>query len=94
MERNKIIAVLIKESYPEFMIEQTVSKIENFEPEIKETFELWLLDGTVPKITLEGYTYKELIHQFGMKPVGAFITLDWLKKEPEKATKALERGIK
>ena len=94
MERNKIIAVLIKESYPDYMIEQTASKIENFEPEIKETFELWLLDGTVPKITLEGYTYKELIHQFGMKPVGAFITLDWLKKEPEKATKALERGIK
>lgn len=94
MERNKIIAVLIKESYPEFMIEQTVSKIENFEPEIKEAFELWLLDGTVPKITLEGYTYKDLLHQYGMKPIGAFITMDWLKKEPEKATKALERGIK
>lgn len=94
MERNKIIAVLIKESYPEFMIEQTADKIENFEPEIREVFELWLSDGTMPKITLEGYTFKDLIHQYGMKPIGAFITLDWLKKEPEKAAKALERGIK
>ena len=94
MERNKIIAVLIKESYPEFMIEQTVSKIENFEPEIKEAFELWLLDGTVPKIKLEGYTFKDLIHQYGMKPVGAFITLDWLKREPEKASRALKAGVK
>lgn len=94
MERNKIIAVLIKESYPEFMIEQTASKIENFDAEIKEAFELWLSDGTVPKITLEGYTFKDLVHQYGMKPIGAFITMDWLKKEPEKATKALERGIK
>lgn len=94
MERNKIISVLIKESYSEFMIEQTVSKIENLEPEIKEAFELWLSDGTIPKITLEGYSFKDLIHQYGMKPIGAFITLDWLKKEPEKAAKALERGIK
>ena len=94
MERNKIIAVLTKESYPEFMMEQTANKIENFDAEIKDAFELWLSDETEPTITLEGYTYKDLVHQFGMKPVGAFITLDWLKKEPEKATKALERGIK
>jgi hypothetical protein len=48
----------------------------------------------VPKITLEGYTFKDLIHQYGMKPIGAFITMDWLKREPEKATEVLERGIK
>jgi len=29
-----------------------------------------------------------------MKPIGAFITLDWLIKEPEKAKKALNEGIK
>ena len=76
------------------MIEQTADKMENLEPEIKNAFEQWQLNGIIPTITLEGYTYQTLVNQFGMKPVGAFITLDWLKREPEKAAKALERGIK
>jgi len=29
-----------------------------------------------------------------MKPIGAFITLDWLIREPEKAKKSLKKGIK
>lgn len=94
MERNTIIEILKEEAYPEYMIEQTADKMENLEPEIKNAFEQWQLNGIIPTITLEGYTYQTLVNQFGMKPVGAFITLDWLKREPEKAAKALERGIK
>ena len=94
MERKQIIKILKEESYPEYMIEQTADKIENLENEIKEVFEKWHLDGTFPTIKLEGYSFQDLVDQFGMKPVGAFITLDWLKREPEKAARALERGIK
>ncbi len=94
MERSQIIEILKEEAYPEYMIEQTTNKLENLEPEIKMAFEQWHIDGTIPTITLEGYTYQDLVKLYGMKPVGAFITLDWLKREPEKAAKALERGIK
>ena len=94
MERKQIIEILKEEAYPEYMIEQTADKMENLENEIKEAFEKWHLDGTIPTIKLEGYSYQDLVNQFGMKPVGAFITLDWLKREPEKAARALERGIK
>ena len=62
--------------------------------QIKDVFEQWHLDGAIPSITLEGYTFQTLVNQFGMKPVGAFITLDWLKREPEKAARALEKGIR
>ena len=94
MEREKIIEILKEESYPEFMIEQTVNKLENLEPEIKSAFEQWLNDGLIPTLSLEGYTYLDLVKNFGMKPVGAFITLDWLKREPEKAAMALRKGIR
>lgn len=94
MERKQIIEILKEEAYPEYMIEQTADKIENLENEIKEAFEKWQLDGTFPTIKLEGYSFQDLVDQFGMKPVGAFITLDWLKKEPGKASDALRRGIK
>lgn len=94
MERKQIIEILKEEAYPEYMIEQTSDKMDNLENEIKEAFEKWYRDGTIPTIKLEGYSYQDLVNQFGMKPVGAFITLDWLKREPEKAARALERGIK
>ena len=29
-----------------------------------------------------------------MNPIGAFITLDWLMREPEKAKEALNKGVK
>lgn len=94
MEREQIIEILKEEAYPEYMIEQTADKLENLEPEIRNAFEQWFLDGTIPTICLEGYTYQDLVKLYGMKPVGAFITLDWLKREPEKAAKALEKGIR
>ena len=94
MERNQIIEILKEEDYPEYMIEQTANKLENLEPEIKIAFEQWHLNGTIPTITLEGYTYQDLVILYGMKPVGAFITLDWLKREPDKAARALEKGIR
>ena len=94
MERKQIIEILKEEAYPEYMIEQTANKLENLVPEIKDVFEQWHLDGAIPSITLEGYTFQTLVNQFGMKPVGAFITLDWLKREPEKAARALEKGIR
>ena len=77
MEREKIIEILKEESYPEFMIEQTVNKLENLEPEIKSAFEQWLNDGLIPTLSLEGYTYLDLVKNFGMKPVGAFKIL-WI----------------
>lgn len=94
MERKQIIEILKEEAYPEYMIEQTANKLENLVPEIKDVFEQWHLDGAIPSITLEGYTYQDLVNFYGMKPVGAFITLDWLKREPEKAARALEKGIR
>lgn len=94
MERNQIIEILKEEAYPEYMIEQTANKLENLVPEIKDVFEQWHLDGAIPSITLEGYSYQDLVNLYGMKPVGAFITLDWLKREPEKAARALEKGIR
>ena len=94
MERKQIIEILKEEAYPEYMIEQTADKIENLENEVMEAFEKWYLDGIFPTIKLEGYSFQDLVDQFGMKPVGAFITLDWLKKEPGKASDALRRGIK
>lgn len=94
MERSEIIRILKEEGYPDFILEKTANKVEALSPEIATKFGEFCVHGILPKIEIEGYGYKRLVEEFGMKPVGAFITLDWLTREPEKAKDALRKGIK
>lgn len=94
MERTEIIKKLREEGYPDFMLEKTADKIEVFNPDIATKFSEFCIQGTHPEIEIEGYNYKNLVEKFGMKSISAFITLDWLIREPEKAKEALSKGIK
>lgn len=94
MERAEIINILSNEGYPEFMLEKTADKIEGFSETVAVAYADFQSNGTVPAITIAGYDYNGLVNDYGMKPTGAFITLDWLIREPEIAKEALEKGIK
>ena len=94
MDRERIKEILVEEQYPEFMIENTADKIEAFSLAVAEAFDNWSKNKSQPDISIEGFAFKDLITKWGMKPIGAFITLDWLIREPEKAKVALNRGIK
>ena len=94
MERNNIIMILCSQDYPEYMLETTADKVENMNKSIKEAFEDWANDGTVPHIEVEGWSYNRLVDKFKMRPVAAFLALDWLIRDLEKASKSLKKGIK
>lgn len=94
IEKNQLLDILVKEGYPEFMLEKTIKKIQNFNEQISFVFNQWVVDNTTPQITIEGFSFEFLVHTMKMQPVGAFITLDWLLREPEKAKRALRQGIK
>ena len=85
---------LQSEGYPEFMIDRTINKINTFSGTISEAFNDWMSNGKEPSIVVEDYSYTELIEKYSMTSIGAFITLDWLVKDPEKAKKALTEGIR
>ena len=94
MERNRIIEILKEQGYPTFMLEKTADKVENLSQPLKVSFSNWVESGIEPSFSIKGYSYSTLIEKFNMKPVGAFITLDWIVREPEKAIENLNRGIK
>lgn len=94
MDRTKIKEILIGECYPEFMIESTTDKIVRFTPEVKKVFKEWCSNNESFDFSVEGFSFCDLVTKWGMKPVGAFITLDWLIREPEKAKEVLRKGIK
>ncbi|MBQ5673530.1 MAG: hypothetical protein IIV45_00335 [Lachnospiraceae bacterium] len=94
MDRARIKEILVEEKYPEFMIEKTADKIESFSPVVAKAFCSWCERKEQINLVVEGISFNDLVSKWGMNPVGAFITLDWLILEPEKAKKALNRGIK
>lgn len=94
MERTEIIRILKEEGYPDFMLEKTTDKIEAFSSVVQKAFEEWFNNKQQSNIIVEGFAFTDLLTQWGMKPIGAFITLDWLLREPESAKNALTKGIK
>lgn len=94
MDKERIKKILAEEQYPEFMLEKTTDKIEAFSSVVQKAFEEWCNNKQQPNIAVEGFAFTDLVTQWGMKPIGAFITLDWLLREPENAKNALRKGIK
>ena len=94
MNRDTLLGLLKEERYPEYMIDNTIAKLEHLQPNIASIFAEWATTGKIPEISIEGYTFSTLTHNFGMKPIGAFLTLDWLVREPQRARAALKKGIK
>ena len=63
---------------------------------IREAFIEWWRNGQTDQLpeapTYEGYTPASLARQYNLRPVAAFLTLDWLATEPDVARKALSEG--
>ena len=94
MDKQTLHQLLIDNGYPTHMIEKTIEKIEHFQPIVKKAFNDWVASGQDPKIEIQGYSFAQLIKDYGMKAIGAFITLDWLIRDPENASRSLKRGIR
>lgn len=94
MDKNIILALLKEEAYPAHMIEKTLAKLENLQPQVALMFSSWVNTGKIPETSIEGFTFSILVNDYGMKPIGAFLTLDWLVREPERACSSVKRGIR
>lgn len=74
----------------ESQADSVVEKICSMAPDIYEAFESWFDTGVVKEIEVEGYTIASLRQKKkNMNIVGAYLTLDWLRREPETAKFAL-----
>ena len=94
MNKEILIKLLKEENYPAHMVDATIAKLNKLQPIVLDNFEAWLNEGKLPNFEVEGYSYQVLVNDYGMKPVGAFLTLDWLCRDPQKASLSLKKGIK
>jgi len=68
---------------------RVIRQIRRMDPQIKKSFGRWYNYNEVPKEQIHGITFDMLTDNFRMNGFNAFLTLDWLKKEPMEAKAAL-----
>lgn len=94
IETDAIVARLISEcGYPEKDAGKVVQDLQACAPVVQAAFEQWWQgEGLDEQLVVQGYTLQQFIDTHGFNPVGAFLTMDWLIREPELALQALSQG--
>ena len=64
----------------------------SMDSEIRLHLEKFLTSGVLEDLTVEAYSVTRLKKEHGMNELAAFLTLDWLKREPEDAKASLAKG--
>ncbi len=73
-------------------VDGVVDKISKMAPDIYAAFESWFNTGVIQEIEVEGYTVASLLAtKKNLNIVGAYLTLDWLRREPQRAKLALSQ---
>lgn len=73
--------------------EGLTKKIAAIDASLKPDFKkFWEIGSLTCSVERGEYNFALLIERWNMTPIGAFMTLDWLIREPEEADKSLRRG--
>lgn len=80
-------------SYSEYEAKEAIISIRKMDRELRKEFIDWYHHGVHPTIKIEELTYDDVLKNITSNPVGAFLYLDFLKKNPAEAKKALIRGM-
>lgn len=95
MTAERIIQILIEEKkYDRQQTERLVTKIDALGDEIKEALIKWIESGELSELEYHGYTVERILKEKPtMTVLGAFLSLDWISKDPEKALKAMKQIV-
>ncbi|OGZ60922.1 MAG: hypothetical protein A2919_00135 [Candidatus Spechtbacteria bacterium RIFCSPLOWO2_01_FULL_43_12] len=93
---NEEIVNLIQAKYPQLYpnekIDILTSSLEKMSPVVKKALESFLSSGNNLELNLLGYSVEKLTKEHGMNEIAAYLTLDWIVREPEKAIESLKKG--
>ena len=60
----------------------------------KHAIEKWVSSGEKTILRAQNWTSSNLEKEYTMNYIAAFLTIDWIIREPNMAEKALKRGLK
>lgn len=62
-------------------------------PLIQQAYITWRQTQVLPELNAEGITGQILMERYGLLPVAALLTLDWLMVDPVAAKRAIVQGM-
>ena len=75
-------------------VERVSNKIEALSPDIREALEKWIETDNVSSPEYAGYDVNAILKaQPHMTVLGAYLSLDWLRRDPVAAKKSIEHSI-
>ena len=91
MKVEEIIQIRIKEkNYDKVQTERLAPKIEALPVDIKDALVQWIQCADVSSPDYNGYTVEKIQKaKPGMTTLAAYLTLDWIRKDPKTAIKAV-----
>lgn len=94
LDEKKLKSLLLnKYGYSEELGNQTIEDINNVDEDILQAINKWINDEEIINIVVEPCNVVSLIEAYNMNPIAAFIFIDWLRKEPNKALQCLGLGF-
>lgn len=89
----------IRSKYPDNYQEEAASQVlkltlEKLSPIIKKALIAFLETGSHDEIVLFGYSVEKLIQEKNMNEIAAFLSLDWIVKDPDSALAQLKSNYK
>lgn len=91
---EKIKDILMMRGYPEKQAFSVANDLQEIDSTLQDALQRWLVIEEEMDFQIEGFKLSELKQKFDMTYPAALLTMDWLIKEPELATKSINRGIK
>jgi hypothetical protein len=94
IQAQYLIPRLVSEfGYADKEAEEVASDLQACTPWVQAAFKKWWQgEGLDASLEIQGYTLQRLIDEYSLKPIGAFLTMDWLTREPSEAMAALAEG--
>lgn len=92
-EGEQWIPFLRRNGYSDAAVASAAPKLEHMDPDLKKSLLRWDKIGDLPDREIEGFTVAGLIEYADLHPIGAFLMMDWLLREPEEAKYALAQPV-
>ena len=91
MQVEKLIQKLITEqNYDPIQTQKLAPKIEALCPDIRESLVQWVNGGSGSSPEYSGYSVDKILKaKPGMTTLAAYLTLDWIRRDPQTAIKAV-----
>lgn len=93
LEGEQWLPLLKRNGYSDAAASSAAPKIEKMDAQLKNDLLRWDKIGDFPDKEIDGFTVAGLVENVGMHPIGAFLMMDWLLREPDAARCALAQPI-